>query len=314
LELNDWLTICDIGGLGEPSIPATRFYTYYVEYNKGWSPLLTPEFTIDDRPETKENYYLSAQDILLRLYNLSVEIIELEDNETKVAEKVIKWCSDNIHPYNLNEIYKAIPNIDDFYKEVTDPYASTRSWYEKKVQKIINIAEVNLNEFLKDLKDLYELTKTYYGIFCFEDGNPTAIEDLKTVLQYTSQWNKLATNIMKEKQISQESLVKFANTIPSIQFSMKFNVETNNFYIGPDLNSVFEIATYALIRWIASNAPNMEDTDTRKTLFICEACGKIGVKTGPRQKYCATKGCQDIRNARKTSRSKKKKGRESNFD
>jgi hypothetical protein len=95
---------------------------------------------------------------------------------------------------------------------------------------------------------------------------------------------------------------------------MKFNVETNNFYIGPDLNSVFEIATYALIRWIASNAPNMEDTDTRKTLFICEACGKIGVKTGPRQKYCGTKECQDIRNARKTSRSKKKKERESNFD
>lgn len=83
------------------------------------------------------------------------------------------------------------------------------------------------------MKDLYELTKTYYGIFCFEDGNSKAIKDLKTVLQYTSQWNKLATKIIKEKQISQESLVKFANTIPSIQFSMKFNVETNNFYNWP---------------------------------------------------------------------------------
>ena len=127
------------------------------------------------------------------------------------------------------------------------------------------------------------------------------------IIEYTSQWNTLSSRIIQENKISTESLKEFAKTIPSIKFTMKFNEKTNNFYIGPELNSVFEIATYALIRWIASNAPNMEDTDTRKTLFICEACGRIGVKSGSRQKYCSTKECQDIRNARKASRSKKKK-------
>jgi len=305
LKLTEWLTICDIGGLGEPSIPATRFYTYYVDYNKGWSPILTPEFTIDDSPVTKENLYLSAQEILLRLYNLAIEIIALGDDEIRISEKVIKWCSDNLHPYNINKIYKSIPNMDDFRIEETDPYASPRKWYEEKIKETIELSEINLYEFLKDLNGLYELTKTYYGIFSFKSGSSQIIEDLKTILQYKSQWNKLATKIIDDKKISGESLKKFAETIPEIQFSMKFDEKNNTFYIGPDLNSVFEIATYALIRWIATNAPNMEDTDTKKTLFICEACGKIGVKSGPRRKYCATKECQGTRNARKAARSKK---------
>lgn len=51
----------------------------------------------------------------------------------------------------------------------------------------------------------------------------------------------------------------------------------------------------------------MDDTDTKKALFVCEACGKIGVKNRNRQKYCSTKDCQNIRNARKSARNKRRK-------
>jgi hypothetical protein len=307
LDLTEWISICDIGGLGEPPIPAIRFYTYYIDFNKGFSPVLTPEFTIDDSPKTLEKYYLSAQNILIRLYNLSLEIIPIEDNEVMVAKKIIKWCSDNIHPYNINKIYDSIPNIDDFHKEVKDLYISPRSWYEGKVEKALELAEINLFDFLKDLRRLHELVKTYYGIFSFQDGDSKIIEELKTVLQYESQWNRLAKKILEEKKISKDTLKKFAESIPDVQLSVKFDENKNSFYIGPKFDSIFDIATYALIRLVITNAPNMDDTDIRKTLFVCQACGKIGVKTGNRQKYCDIDSCQNVRNSRKTARSKKRK-------
>lgn len=307
LLLSDWLSICDIGGLGEPSIPATRFYTYYVDFNKGFSPILTPEFSIDDSPKTIEKYYLSAQDILINLYNLSLEIIPIEDDEVMASKKVIEWCSKHIHPYNINKIYDSIPNIDDYHKEVKDPYISPRSWYEEKAKKALELAQINLFDFLKDLRNLHELTKTYYGIFCFKDGDSKIIENLKTVLEYTSQWNKLAEKILRDNKISKDALKNFAKSIPDVKLSVKFDEKKNSFYLGPKLDSVFDIATYALIRWIATNAPNMDDTDTKKTLFVCEACGKIGVKNGNRQKYCSSQACQNIRNARKSARNKKRK-------
>lgn len=219
-------------------------------------------------------------------------------------KKVIEWCSKHIHPYNINKIYDSIPNIDDYYKEVKAPYISPRSWYEEKAKKALELAQINLFDFLKDLRNLYELTKTYYGLFCFKDGDSKTIENLKTVLEYTSQWNKLAEKILRDNKISKDALKNFAKSIPDVKLSVKFYEKKNSFYLGPKLDSVFDIATYALIRWIATNAPNMDDTDTKKSLFVCEACGKIGVKNGNRQKYCATKECQDIRNARNKRRKK----------
>lgn len=278
LNLNDWLSVFDIGGLGEASIPAVRFYTYNMEFNKGYSPILVPEISIDEMPTKLKRCSLSAQDILISLYNLAVDIFKDDfDYDVVVAKKVIKWCSENIHPYNIELIYNSIPNIDDYNKEDNESYFSPRSWYEEKVCEFKELAEINLYTFINDLKTLYEITKTYYGMICFQDDDTRMFQELQTILQFPTAWNKLSFKILEQKDISSNILKEFAESIPSVKICVKYDTVNKNFYIGPKLDSIFDIALYSLIRIIVTNAPNMEDTDTRKTLFICEACGRINV-------------------------------------
>ena len=70
MNVSDWLSVCDIGGLGEAPITATRFYMYSVEYDEKTSALmLIPECEIDDPPTSVQKYYLTGQQILSNLYN-----------------------------------------------------------------------------------------------------------------------------------------------------------------------------------------------------------------------------------------------------
>ncbi|MFD3156710.1 hypothetical protein ACFIJ5_07590 [Haloimpatiens sp. FM7330] len=57
----------------------------------------------------------------------------------------------------------------------------------------------------------------------------------------------------------------------------------------------------------------MDNTDTKKALFVCEACGKMGVKNGNRQKYCSSQSCQNIRNARKSARNKRRTNQKTTY-
>lgn len=188
MKISDWLSVYDIGGLGEPLIPAVRFYTYYLDINRGFSPVLIPEFFINDCPKTLSRYYLSAQEILIKLYNLSVDILPFIDDELLLAKKISLWCSKNIHPYNINKIYNLIPNLDDFDNEVSDSFISKRSWYENKVNKIIDMATINLLDFLRDICILHELTKTYFGISSIQGGDFKVFKEIsKIVLHFESQ-------------------------------------------------------------------------------------------------------------------------------
>lgn len=312
MNVSDWLSICDIGGLGETAITATRFYMYSLEVNKGFSPLLIPECEIDEPPTTVKKYYLTGQQILVSLYNLFEEIRPIEDELLLMSRKVMGWCTYHAHPYDIVTINAMIPDVKD-YNEPTGSLVSHRTWYEQKSKEILEVAQINLMDFMNDLRDLYERTKTYYAIIEAQQGDFRQIEEIsKTVLNFESEWNRIAKRIAKNKAVTAEVLESYAKTITEMKITLRFDSKKSTYYLAPELNSVFDIANYALVRLIATNAPNLEDGDSKVAIAFCSGCGKMFVKTGNRQKFCEDETCQAIRNARKAAAYRERKKRNVN--
>lgn len=341
MNVGDWLFCCDIGGLGETSVKAVRFQTYALEFNKGYSPLLEAECVIDEMPKKLKNHSLTGLKILISLYNLYEEIKAHDDQDDVMTAKLVaKWCQKHVHPYHFSEIYSLIPLLKDYAeleedegskRDLTDPMErllraqeqsgnieqpvalplSKRGWYEKKSKAIADLAVVNLYEFMDDLRRLYERAKTYNGIADARNGDFTLIRTIaNNTLNFSSVWNDIAREIVAEGKVTDTALEKFADSLPEIPLKTAYSSEKEFVYVAPKLNSVFDVANYALILLVASNAPNLEDSQSKQVITFCAACGKMFAKTGPRQKYCETFECQRVRFARNAAayRARKKRG------
>lgn len=301
MKVHDWLAICDIGGLGEPAISATRFYTYYLEVNQGFAPLLIPECEIDDPPGEIQKYYLNGQQLLISLYNLYEDILPYEDDPVISGKRVIHWCSRHAHPYDIRKIRDSIPNMADF-AEPPDSFVSLRSWYEQKSQALRDLARINLYSFCSDLRGLYERTKTYAALTQAGQGDFKMLEQVsRQVLHHRSENNEIAGLVMAKGEVTADFMDRYARSVPGVDVALHYDHSQAGFYLAPRLDSVFAIANYALLRMMATNAPNLDFSDSKTAVSFCESCGKMFVKTGNRQKVCSNEECQKARNARKAA-------------
>ncbi|NCU25934.1 hypothetical protein EOM86_04350 [Candidatus Nomurabacteria bacterium] len=166
---------------------------------------------------------------------------------------------------------------------------------------LLNYFSFSCKKMLADLKALYENTITAFTYKDLMDSNPGKAKDTyKPLLEaggkdICREW----TEIRDADRM--EHLDRFVRFLPALRMGAQYSAEAGKLLFLPYVNSVFDSAYYALVRFISIDAGATSDTGGKTSIDLCKACGSIFVKNGNRQMYCGNMICQSVRNNRKAN-------------
>ena len=89
---------------------------------------------------------------------------------------------------------------------------------------------------------------------------------------------------------------------PDFKFRLKTNPADGRVVLAAVVDSVFDIAWYALAH-LMTEEPMLKDLGRRETnlkgiMATCKNCGRLFIRLGSRNNYCERAECQKARNAR----------------
>ncbi len=142
------LGFVEIGGVGEMIYRAVRFPEYITDYDDG-GEVLKPVFTGLHAPESGTDYSLTGQELLVSLCNHYGKLNN-PDSTVPVTDAVWDWCRNNIHPYNIDNLY-----------EMLDSEKFAHITYMDSIQKD---AAFHVDQFIKDLCSLGTVFELYFAL------------------------------------------------------------------------------------------------------------------------------------------------------
>ena len=292
MDTGTWLSICTVAGIGESNYTAVRFEYYTIEENR----LFVPDTEIDNPPCRKENYSLTGQDILVSLYNL-FDDINYRKNKKGHIELIGEWCKKHIHPYNINELSEHVPDIADYEKMLEQPNVycgenSPRKQFQYDTKFLVIDGTFEISKFMRDLELLYFTVKTYHAIMALKDGDSTVAKELAKEGRYCDGRSYTSRDLLSGELDTTEKMNSLCEYFEAQKMELKYDQIKKEFTFVPKVNSVFDIAWYALIRHIISDAASSSKDQINYTLFRCKCCGRLFTPTCNRQKYCADTECQ----------------------
>ena len=87
--------------------------------------------------------------------------------------------------------------------------------------------------------------------------------------------------------------------------------KTKRILFAAEVESVFQLAWYALSRSVANDAPdhdpNPNSMFSSGTPLACLHCGNFFIRTGPRQRYCSDPNCQAARQRKNQRNSRQRR-------
>ena len=245
----------------------------------------------------------------------------------------MEWCTNNMHPYNIDFIYSELNesfDINSFDAEMIERDGT-----------------FEINTFLDDLGKLYNAVMFYVALEGVCIANDEAAYDLSKEGKYFEgysffdkykhpivaipddlDYGEAKGNLIEEMRIDNEYIKnhpaekppigEFATTpyddydelrnalidiIPEFTMKLKVDPRTNRLEFSTDINSVFDIAWLTLARMLSED-PAPEDkgkSDNRPEgiMIRCRNCGKFIIRKSNRQEFCDSEDCQKARNARK---------------
>lgn len=324
----EWLSTCTIVGIGDIPINAVRFEHY--ELGNG-SAELHPicDRETDKPPKIINKYTLSGYDLLASLYNLFEEL-NYKDNKNSRASIIDKWCRKHIHPYNINTLFEDIDSFEEYellcnytpsqklskMEELLHPNKVPRKvtvtdWHDALDRMFILDGTFTIDDFMRDLEYLYFAIKTYHAIKAIEEeADFTIAREIAKEGKYTDGREDISRELLSEKPVKAKCYHKLAEMCDILKMEIKYNEYEKRFAFVPVINSVFDIAWYALICTISSNALSVKNTKVNNRVIRCPNCGKLFVASSNRQIYCDSTECQAYRNCKKQKafQDKKRKG------
>lgn len=329
-KITDILELKEIGEVGQLIYHPFRFANYDCRYD-GRDTNVYPVCKLGNEPTFPIDDSLTGRGLLISLCNLAKAIDSFE-NETPKEQLIIKWCLENMHPYNIDFIYSELTENFDINTVDAD-------FVEKD-----GIFEIE--RFMKDLEKLYNAVRFYValeGILFAEDDIAYNIYKEGKYFESYSYFEKYkyaepdvpdevigeATNadeLLKSMMCTQKYIIeqplegnfdynhnpyddydelrsKLVEFIPEFNMKLKLNTSTGKFEFSADVDSVFDIAWYTLARMISED-PALENRGNEESrpegiMICCRNCGKFIIRKSNRQEYCDAEECQKARNARK---------------
>lgn len=332
-----WLDKCRITGLGESDYFAVRFANYSIDGGK-----IIPVAGLDEYelPTGIKNCKISGHRLLIELYNLCDQI-EFGKKPIHTASVIANWCMKNIHPYEMRELYNEVPNMAEFWKTIkddernakeklpttTDPMEmllrqqeenlsrelSPRERFNVYADRLTGIGEFTTKRFMSDLRELYFAVKVYHAIMAMKDDDRQPAADLAKDGKYSEGMESLSKSILSGSISFAESINEFCYLCRPLKMELGFNARWNEFNYSPVLNTVFDLAWFALFRIAISGTRSaVDDKQTFRTIQ-CRSCGRTVVATGNNQIFCDDPECQAFKkakNKREERDRKKKKSKE----
>ncbi|MGM9600807.1 MAG: hypothetical protein ACI3W5_04370 [Faecousia sp.] len=87
-------------------------------------------------------------------------------------------------------------------------------------------------------------------------------------------------------------LPRFVEKKSKLNMGLEYDLATGQIQLQPSVKSVMDAAYFGLARFMAVNANTLDDYGGKTNIAFCQACGKVFIKRGNRQKYCGTLECQ----------------------
>ena len=331
----DILNFGDIGGVGQLVYHNFRFADYRQEWREGDTliiPVLDEDAPLDAVPDEK----LDGNRILTGLYDLAKKIDSFETKENYI-DLIIQWCREYMQPYNLEMLYVLLisdERVDDpflmsktamqdgtfsvnrFMKDLGYLYNAVRV---KKALDGIAIAEE------EDAYNLYEIGRFFEAPSFFEsykiprtekpdDLIPESLKDeedgLLRSMKIQSEYEKTHqperppcdTFAYEPFDDYEEVREKLMDLFPDFKFRLKTNPADGRVVLAAVVDSVFDIAWYALAH-LMTEEPMLKDLGTRETnlkgiMATCKNCGRLFIRYNSRNNYCEREECQKARNAK----------------
>ena len=150
-KTTDILGFKEIGGIGQLIYHPFRFKKYELDIDKSDDYCATPFCRPGYEPIFPKEDFLSGQGLLTSLCNLAMQINSF-DNKIPYTQLIMEWCTNNMHPYNIDFIYSELNesfDINSFDAEMVERDGT-----------------FEINTFLDDLGKLY--TAVMFYLSCTE--------------------------------------------------------------------------------------------------------------------------------------------------
>ncbi len=296
----DDLGLVEIGGVGEMVYRAVRFPAYYVEYDAAENEeLITPVLTPVHRPKSGTDHELTGQALLASLCNL-YKYVNDPNGTDNVGEVIRVWCSENIHPYDIDSLTASM--------ETTDFFNAAELMYFRREGMF------SLKRFLDDLCKLGTTFEYYHALnqavtrsdvsFCRGLYYEGRICDSLPFLERYRRIVDDAEYLAQLKADMDDRMAIVLEHIPDFRMRLKKDKKKGTIQFGADVQSVFDICWYTFARIIADIAPpvdvDMDCMESTGSILSCLCCGNYFVRRSGRQLYCNDPDCQAERNKRKS--------------
>lgn len=285
MEPEAFLKDYEIGGIGEIRHKTLRFAFYRTEVKDGIASLYA-EYD-REAPFVLFPGYPPGQTLLAELCNLHLELRELTLPERLPV--VEQWCLAHVHPY-----YR--------YGD-TARGAVRQSVPEDYWDFAVNVAELysfSVGEFCGDLQRLYDDAMTVFALRYLAEGRPSEARRCWNRLLPRPKEDLVEAWQAREPTLRPLLLDRALEALPPVAMTLERDEATGALCLQPAVSSVFDAARFALYRFAAVNAGVLSDFGGKTSLAFCAACGRVFIKRGNRQKYCADPVCQSVRNQRKS--------------
>lgn len=155
-KTTDILGFKEIGGIGQLIYHPFRFKKYELDIDKSDDYCATPFCRPGYEPIFPKEDFLSGQGLLTSLCNLAMQINSF-DNKIPYTQLIMEWCTNNMHPYNIDFIYSELNESFDI-----------NSFDAEMVEKD---GTFEIHNFLDDLGKLYNAVMFYVALegICIAD-------------------------------------------------------------------------------------------------------------------------------------------------
>lgn len=322
----------DIGGIGQLIYHNFRFVDYTLEFDKKGRIIAKPVVSKDNPPDMSQLADLDGNKILTSLCDLARQVDSYETKEPYQG-LIIEWCKTHMHPYRIDELFDSLTEIgpdasefllevatcdavfcmDDFLHDLGNLYNAARFYFALDG---VTVAEEDEAYHLYKEGRFFESSALFEKYKVAQPELPEDFDvsaaggDLLKEKQMTNAYlaahpaeqppeDQFATEPFDDYEKLRDALLSF---FPDFKLKLKVNPKTNHIVLSADVNSVFEIAWYALAHLLTEEPlpeeKGKENPRPEGMLTYCKNCGRFFIRRNNRTVYCDRDECQKARNAK----------------
>ncbi len=328
----EYISFGEIGGIGQLIYHNFRFADYTLEYDDDNQLLAVPVIGKDAPPDMSQLENLDGNEILTSLCNLA-EAVDSYDTKEPYQELIVRWCKKHMHPFQIDELFAELSekgvresdfllkqagrdgifSIDEFMKELGRLYNAAR--FYMALDGVTVAEEYAAYHLFKEGKffESSALFEKYKHLipelpddFDMSPAGGDLLKEMQLVNSYLATHpaeqppeGEFATEPFDDYDQLRDSLLSF---FPDFKLRLKLNPKTQRVILSADVNSVFEIAWYALAHLLTEEPLPEEKGKTKPRpeglMICCKNCGQFFIRRNSRNGYCDREECQRARNAK----------------